>query len=187
MLVFIWVCDWLMLTGAVVIHHRHHPPPEEVHEVQYGPAERREVRIQTDVIWVSVIRHLVLPARLYVRHTQSVRDWLHRIGWWAVGGAEDRCHAQGELLAGCDRMTKQHGTNQRLLARKQFNININNQHSWSFTFLTFIYKYLCSWLLLKNIYSTILVFYLQLFTFLVFIYKQLHFCFKLKKYLQVFI
>lgn len=92
---------WYLLTGAVVIDHRDRPPSEEMNQVQYGPTQRGEIRIQADIIRVSVIRHLMFPAGLNVRDAQGVRYRLHRIGRWAVGGAKDGCHAQRELLTRC--------------------------------------------------------------------------------------
>ena len=42
----------------------------------------------------------MLPAGLDVGHLQRVADGLHRAHRGAVGGAEQRHHAQGQLVAG---------------------------------------------------------------------------------------
>lgn len=86
-------------TGAVVIDHGHRLPPEEVDQVQNGPTERGEVGEEADVEDVPVVRHLVLPAGLDVRHAQGVADGLDRVGRGAVRGSEDGGHPQRELVA----------------------------------------------------------------------------------------
>lgn len=89
------------LTGAVVVDHRHRLPPEEVHQVQDGAAQGREVRVQVDVEDVPVVGDLVLPPGLDVGHPQRVADGLNRVGRGAVGGAKDGRHSQRQLVASC--------------------------------------------------------------------------------------
>lgn len=86
------------LTGAVVVNHRHRLPLEEVHQVQDGPAQRGEVRVKVDVEDVPVVRHLVLPLGLDVRHPQGVADGLDRVGRGAVRRPKDGRHPQRELV-----------------------------------------------------------------------------------------
>ena len=86
----LWICEaqpqrlLMFLTSAVIIHNRDSLPLEELHQVETGTAERREVRVEADVEGVLVVRHLVLPAGLDVGNPQSVADGLHGIGRRAV-------------------------------------------------------------------------------------------------------
>lgn len=85
-------------TCAVVINDSDRPPLEEVHQVQDGSAEGREVGVQADIIGIPVVGHLVLPLGLDVRHAQSVADGLDGIGRRAVWGAKNGRHAEGKLI-----------------------------------------------------------------------------------------
>lgn len=88
------------LTSGVIINHSNRLPFEEVHQVQDGPAQRGEVGVEADVEDVSVVWYLVLPLGLDVRNSQGVANRLDRISWGTVGGAEDGCHPQRELVTG---------------------------------------------------------------------------------------
>lgn len=68
------------LTSAVIINHSDRLPLEEVDQVQDGPAEGGEVRIEANIEDVSVVRYLVLPLSLDVWHPKGVTNGLDRIG-----------------------------------------------------------------------------------------------------------
>lgn len=90
----------MFLTSAVIIHNCDSLPLEELHQVQNGTAERREVRVETDVEGVLVVGHLVLPAGLDVGNPQGVADGLHCVGRRAVGRPEDGSHPERQLVTG---------------------------------------------------------------------------------------
>lgn len=102
------LCMWMdlhivwcfVLTSAVIVNNRNRFPLEELHKVEDGAAERREIRVEADIEGVLVVWHLMFPAGLDMRNSQSVADGLHGVGWGAVGWPEDGCHPKGQLIAG---------------------------------------------------------------------------------------
>lgn len=94
-------------TCAVVVDHSDGSPLEEVNQVQNGSAEGREVRVQADVVGIPVVRHLMLPFRLDVGHSQSIADGLHRVGRRAVRRPKYGGHSQGQLVTCWVRMRQE--------------------------------------------------------------------------------
>lgn len=90
----------IFLTSAVIIHNCDSFPLEELHQVQNGTAEWREVWVKTDIERIFVVWHLVLPAGLYVGNPQSIADGLHSICWRAVWRPEDGGNPKRELITG---------------------------------------------------------------------------------------
>lgn len=86
------------LTGAVVVHNGDGFPLEELHQIQDGTAEGREVRVEADVEGVLVVGHLVLPAGLYVRNPQGIADGLDCVCWRAVWRPKDSSHPKWQLI-----------------------------------------------------------------------------------------
>lgn len=91
----------IFLTSAVIIDNCDSFPLEELHQVQNGTAEWREVWVETDIEGVFVVWHLVLPAGLDVGNPQSIADRLNCICWRAVRRPEDGSHPKRQLITGC--------------------------------------------------------------------------------------